>query len=205
MSIPLELADLGVRVSYAPKTEDRRVGEIRRVQRFGDDRDPISTVRFPDRTTMDTDLRGPQWHLIASQVEVTPDGVTAGPFDGVDIIGIYTRAQALEDGTLVDVSSVAREAGFTVPVALTRAAWSDCVEWTESNRATQDESGRLWDVLSLARFHGRRMDGDRISFRVLRVPNRDSSTRATYARLVAVVGPGDTAAPVITIMCEGED
>lgn len=61
-------------------------------------------------------------------------------------IHTYTRAQAIEDGALVDVSETATEAGFRVPVALTHAAWGDCVEWTEtdSRRQTyQDEVGRL--------------------------------------------------------------
>ena len=31
------------------------------------------------------------------------------------IIHSYTRAQAIEDGILVDVSDTAREAGFTIP------------------------------------------------------------------------------------------
>src|SRR3972149_219225 len=38
-----------------------------------------------------------------------------------DPISVYTRAQALEDGQLVDVSETAKEAGIRFPVALTRA------------------------------------------------------------------------------------
>jgi len=51
-------------------------------------------------------------------------------FEDADLIHSYTRAEALADGTLIDVSETAREAGFRVPVALTRAAWFDCVAWT---------------------------------------------------------------------------
>jgi hypothetical protein len=39
------------------------------------------------------------------------------------VIHAYSRAEALEDGVLVDVTSTAREAGFRIPVALTRAVW----------------------------------------------------------------------------------
>ena len=53
--------------------------------------------------------------------------------DSLEIIYVYTRAQALEDGVLIDVSDTAREAGFKCPVALTSAAYADCVEWTEVN------------------------------------------------------------------------
>ena len=67
-----------------------------------------------------------------------------------EVIYRYTRAQAIEDGVLVDVSETAREAGFRWPVAMTSAAWADCVAWSEEDnqrQVNQDESGRLWDVL----------------------------------------------------------
>ena len=37
-----------------------------------------------------------------------------------EVISSYSRAQAIEDGVLVDVSSVARAAGIKFPVAMTR-------------------------------------------------------------------------------------
>ncbi len=40
------------------------------------------------------------------------------------VLSAYTRAQAIEDGILVDVSETAREAGFTIPVAVTRTVWN---------------------------------------------------------------------------------
>ena len=40
------------------------------------------------------------------------------------ILSAYTRAQAIEDGFLVDVSDTAREAGFGIPVAVTRSVWN---------------------------------------------------------------------------------
>src|SRR5688500_3742609 len=64
---------------------------------------------------------------------------------------------------LVDVSASAAEAGFRVPVAMTRAAWRDCVEWTAQTAATkpvpQDELGRLWDVVWMAAFAARKARG----------------------------------------------
>ena len=42
-------------------------------------------------------------------------------FENVDLVHRYTRADALRDGVLIDVSAVAREAGIRYPVALTRA------------------------------------------------------------------------------------
>ena len=80
-----------------------------------------------------------------------------------DVIYSYTREQALEDGFLVDVSETASEAGFTIPVAMTRAAWTDLVEWNDNNRAFQDEAGRLWDVLTMARYFARGVKGSSVN------------------------------------------
>ncbi|PXV79112.1 DUF6573 family protein [Nitrosomonas eutropha] len=44
-------------------------------------------------------------------------------FQASDVIHTHTRAQLIEDGDLIDVSETAREAGFMVPVAITRAVW----------------------------------------------------------------------------------
>jgi hypothetical protein len=43
-------------------------------------------------------------------------------FDEADIVHRYSRADAIRDGVLIDVSHAAREAGFQYPVTLTRAA-----------------------------------------------------------------------------------
>ena len=51
-----------------------------------------------------------------------PDPGNAAPFGPA--ISTYTRAQAIEDGILVDVSDTACEAGFTIPVAVTRTVWN---------------------------------------------------------------------------------
>ena len=124
-----------------------------------------------------------------------------------EVISSYSRAQAITDGILVDVSETAREAGFIFPVAMTRAAWSDCVEWSEadSQRQThQDESGRLWDVLWMASRAARR-GGEEIRFQLYRVARGGCGTRPRLVTLKALCGPGDDAEPVITIMMPGED
>jgi hypothetical protein len=48
-------------------------------------------------------------------------------FDNADLIHAYTRAEAIADGALIDVSAVARKAGIRYPVALTAAVWAKCV------------------------------------------------------------------------------
>ena len=86
-------------------------------------------------------------------------------FKGAEVISSYTREQAISDGVLKDVSTLAREAGFSIPVALTAAAWSEAVAWNPENRALQDETGRLWDVMTMAAHAARRNGIGRASCR----------------------------------------
>lgn len=123
-------------------------------------------------------------------------------------ISTYTRAQALDDGFLVDVSEMAKEAGFRFPVALTRAAWADCVEWSEadSKRQTyQDEAGRLWDVLYMASLAARRNGSSELRYQLYRVPKGGRGVRPRLVTLQMQCGPGDEGEPVITIGLPGED
>nr|WTC14344.1 hypothetical protein OHA15_41660 [Streptomyces anthocyanicus] len=131
--------------------------------------------------------------------------------DPGEIIHAYTRARALADGVLVaaDADS-AREAGFRVPVALTSAVWEGCVAWNEGDserQVPQDERGRLWDVLTMARHAIRRSGGGhgQVTVDLRRVPRDGRARQAQPVRLVCAIGPGDQGEPVITIMEPDED
>ncbi len=118
-----------------------------------------------------------------------------------DPISTYTRAQAIEDGVLVDVSVAAREAGFKFPVAVIRTAWDGCVVPDNRARYYQDEMGRLWDILSVLRFYVRR-GGSKIHFPVTMIMKARQRRNIVFK---ALCGPGDNAEPVITIMMPDED
>ncbi len=45
-------------------------------------------------------------------------------FEEADLVHRYTRADALRDGVLIDLSATAKETGIRYPVALTRAGLS---------------------------------------------------------------------------------
>ena len=133
------------------------------------------------------------------------DQTNRGFWDDAEVISSYTRAQALEDGFLVDVSEVSREAGIKFPVALTRAVWVEYVEVPEGVTC-QDERGRLWDILWMLRCQIRRSQGDTLHFQLyLRNHNRERLTRRDLVTLRAVCGPGDNGEPVVTIMLQDED
>lgn len=128
---------------------------------------------------------------------------------GADIIHSYTRAQALADGELVDVTETAKEAGFRHPVAMTRAAHADLVAWNDKNAAYQDESGRLWDVLFMGLMaikRGAQPDNSNtITYGMIRIPNTPNAHEPRNVQVRLNIGPGDNAEPVMTIMLTNED
>ena len=136
------------------------------------------------------------------------------PFDGAPIVHRYTRAQAIADGSLVDVSDAAREAGLRLPTALTKAVWNDCVEWTEQDKKKsrsiggQDERGRLWDVLSMARFNLAVRKNTPITeellYSIRRLPRPGRGRRQRVVLKLTITG-GDNGEPVITILEPNED
>ena len=173
------------------------------------------------------------WSKDAGMEEVKEAG-SMGDVFGPVIYG-YSRAQAIEDGELVDVTEAdGCKGNFRFPVALTRAAWAACVEaggsWGRGEINPKDNfccienevltlpggqsvAGRLHDVCWMLR-------------QTMRLPGLDAAQRnntagarvffsvlvdaqgdghPTRVELWSLCGPGDTAEPCITIMLRGED
>lgn len=107
----------------------------------------------------------------------------------------YTRAQAIADGALIDVTRISREVGFKVPVAVTRMVWTVLSPSERDERDGQSLEGRLREALAALRSSA---DGDGLIVG-FDVPLIDFGRRATY-RLQAVVSAGEKGEPVVTIM-----
>jgi len=124
-------------------------------------------------------------------------------FDESDLIHVYTRAQAIEDGLLVDVTETAKEAGIRYPVTVTQAVWAEYVAVPDGVRC-QTESGRLWDILWMLTVAIRRSreKGDTLHYE-LHVRNNDREP--DLVTLKAVCGPADDGTPCITVMLPNED
>ena len=120
-----------------------------------------------------------------------------------DLISVYTRAEAIEDGVLVDVSEMAREAGFKWPVAVTAEVWAIIENIPPNLRNCQDIQGRLWDVLWMLKKNSRR-GGTEIHYKLI-MDRNENGRRVRYLTLKAVSGPGDDAEPVIVIMLPHQD
>lgn len=122
-----------------------------------------------------------------------------------EVISAYTRAQAIEDGVLVDLSDLAREAGFKFPLAVTQGVWAFLNPTKELEAAGQDMTGRAWDMLTILRHaikSASRADAVCFAPLFLREPGQKVEAVAMWAKC----GPGDNAEPVITVMLlMGED
>jgi hypothetical protein len=125
-------------------------------------------------------------------------------FENAEVIHRYTRADALHDGVLLDVSPTAREAGIKFPVALTRGAWELCVA-VPPGVLCQDEAGRLWDVCWILRCAIARQDSGRVVLFAVHVRNDNRERTPPLVRLKAVCGSGDRGEPVITVVLPRED
>lgn len=128
-------------------------------------------------------------------------------------ISTYSRKEAIEDGMLVpttdlvpDEPDFAKQAGWKVPVALTTTVADLCIPTERELAKGQSVKGRLWDVLNMARMYGGR-DTDTVFYPcIFWVSGRDQFQGAgsRTVHLKAVIGPGDTMDPVLTIMMGNE-
>jgi hypothetical protein len=119
------------------------------------------------------------------------------------IVYSYSRARAIRDGVLIDVTETAREAGLGYPTAITASVWADYVRVPEGVEG-QDEAGRLWDILWMCRcgiLHSRDVEAELL----FKLHVRNNNLRATLVTLKAVCGSGDELEPVITIALPDED
>lgn len=138
-----------------------------------------------------------------------------------EVIHSYSRADALADGELVDVSKAGRDAGLRLPTVVTRAVWDRYCEF-DARSAGQCLAGRVWDVvwmLRLAIARGNKDESQLAYSLFVAIPvgvEYQSNERrlgagddlpATHREvtLKVIVGPGDTAEPVLTILMPWED
>ena len=122
-----------------------------------------------------------------------------------NLIYSYTRAQALADGVLIDVTGQAKTLGFRVPVAVTDNLYNGYVAFVPPGLESEGQStaGRLHDLLSLAMIAARSSKGtDRVTFKVDFLMN---PRRKETVEVIAHIGPGDAGEPVLTLMLPEDD
>ena len=122
-----------------------------------------------------------------------------------NLIYSYTRAQAIADGVLIDITADAQAHGFKVHTVVTDNLYHRYVEVPSGLDRSfgQSSAGRLHDLLTLSMFAARASKGtDRVYFKVdfLMEPGRTETVQ-----VIAHIGPGDNAEPVLTIMLLEDD
>jgi hypothetical protein len=119
------------------------------------------------------------------------------------VISSYSRAEMIADGSLVDVTYLAKETRLKVQVAVTQALWSDIVPSAiDSSRWGEDTDGRLWDIFTMLLVaFDRGQKGGSVHFNVFMRMNGE----LRLIPLKSICGPGDTGEPVITIFHEEAD
>lgn len=120
------------------------------------------------------------------------------------VIFKYTRAMAIQDGTLVDLNAIAPDVCrrcFKYPIAMTAAAFA-IVERAVANKETgNDLNGVLYDIFYMTIRTGKEIDQ---TTRLVEVIITGAGPTDLYTFKV-VCGPGDDAEPVLTIMLPDED
>lgn len=114
-------------------------------------------------------------------------GEGKGFWDDAEVISSYSRAQAMKDGELVDVSKHSR-GYFKFSMAFTSALWS--VVERQSKKPGFDLKGIMHDIMTIMQFAARQ-GGRAIKFKV-KIGKKVHDLRAE-------VGPGDDPKPVMTV------
>jgi hypothetical protein len=115
----------------------------------------------------------------------------------------YSRAEAIEDGALIDLNEAAPDVcrqHFKYPIACTCSVWALIQTAINNRNHCNDLNGVVHDILTMARF-ALKPAQDRFFFTVIIT----GTGRQKYHQFKMHVGPGDEGEPVITLSFPGED
>lgn len=125
-------------------------------------------------------------------------------FRNFETIHTYSRAEAIEDGILIDLTAnYPNEAKlFKHPVACTSAVWDLIDSAAKNPRHCNTHAGIVWDILYMS-IHGitRRFTDAEHLFSVI----ISGAGRQRNYTLKAICGLSDDLSPCITILTELED
>ena len=122
-------------------------------------------------------------------------------FENAEVIDSYSRSDALKDGVLVDVSKLAKGAGFKYPVAITSDIEAIIQQAIANPKYCNDYSGVLWDILWMCKLKAKQSKDCEVWFQTIIT----GVGRKKLHTFKAICGPGDNMESVVTIMLENED
>lgn len=124
-------------------------------------------------------------------------------FNESDVISKYTRAEAIEDNVLIDISKIASEAGFKYPVAITQGIYSVL---NNLEIMGQDYSGRAFDMFTILKLSIKKQSGDTIFFApVFAKKAKNGRPVIRPVKMWSRCHGDDKGKPCITIMMPDED
>ena len=126
------------------------------------------------------------------------------------VIHAYTRQQAIKDGALFNVSELAKEYGYGIPVAVTCAVWGYCMV----NDAVLSEKGAArhaqWNTIDIlmaltnaVQLAGQ--SGPTLLFKAALTICKNGARNNQWVNLKAIISGGDDGEPVLTVMFPSED
>lgn len=122
----------------------------------------------------------------------------SGFWDDAPVVFKYTRAQAIEDGVLIDVTENARKAGLRWHTVITPGVFAAIGGYVGPNEGDVGTMGDLDALMRAVVEVARTAKGDRVHFDFMPLDRG-------YVSVWAHIGPGDDATPVMTVMLQGED
>ena len=122
----------------------------------------------------------------------------------LNAIHSYSRAQAIEDGVLIDVTKQAKDIGIRIPAALTAGVWTEAIAAPiETELASEiSEESRVKELLEMAMMELETSPSKCVRFVYHVMMTLDHSKRLEFR---VVVGPGDDGREVLTVMLPQED
>jgi len=136
----------------------------------------------------------------------TPIGIYKDEDSSVIIFEIKDSIKiATEKGDLIDVTNLAKEQGFTIPVYISKTVWETYVIPPETLSDCQDETGRAWDILTMLSYTIKTSNPkkSKLTFDVLFAMKRNR--KPFLYKLKSVCGLGDFGEPIIRILTLDED
>ena len=132
-----------------------------------------------------------------------------------NLIFSYSRAQAIEDGVLMELKEAAA-LGFKVHTVCTERVWRSIIEWPQTQKQATAQYLREVALLRAAFLAVKAKiamekagipdpQPERLDFHVRAIVFNNGEPETQDVQLYMLIGPGDTLDPVGTIMFEDED
>ena len=112
---------------------------------------------------------------------------------------VYTRAEAISDGQLIDVSQSARQLGICLSVAITASAWGQLIAVPHKK---EEEIERLFALLGRVQFE---LDQTPAFDHRLIVSVEAETGEEKRVEVLVTIGPDDKGETVVTVMLGYED